>query len=155
MNSGKIYRDWSVPKFSPAVVINTYLYIIKILYYFDTNNVVLADFSLIDIPLNYQVPGILCECPTSVSVGDRPAIRVNVSLLFWLDRFVSGVNILGTLTRYAKLPGMFSLPLLVSMSGSLISGFLWSRWRGKRSLHSRCMRNTQCCVSGNTSEIGI
>ena len=29
------------------------------------------------------------------------------------------------------------------MSGSLTSGFLWSRWRGKRSRHSRRMRNPQ------------
>ena len=34
------------------------------------------------------------------------------------------------------------------MPGSLTSGFLWSRWRGKRSRHSRCMRNPQFCVSG-------
>ena len=34
------------------------------------------------------------------------------------------------------------------MSGSLTSGFLWSRWRGKRSRHSRCMRNPQFYVSG-------
>ena len=27
------------------------------------------------------------------------------------------------------------------MSGSLTSSFLWSRWQGKRSWHSRCMRN--------------
>ena len=34
------------------------------------------------------------------------------------------------------------------MPGSLTSGFLWSRWRGKRSRQSRCMRNTRFCVSG-------
>ena len=34
------------------------------------------------------------------------------------------------------------------MSGSLTSGFLWSQWRGKRSRHSRRMRNLQFCVSG-------
>ena len=32
--------------------------------------------------------------------------------------------------------------------GSLCSGFLWSRWRGKRSRHSRRMRNPQLYVSG-------
>ena len=34
------------------------------------------------------------------------------------------------------------------MTESLTSGFLWSRWRGKRSRHSRRMRNQQFCVSG-------
>ena len=32
--------------------------------------------------------------------------------------------------------------------GSLTSGFLWSRWRGKRSRHSRRMRKPQFYVSG-------
>ena len=35
------------------------------------------------------------------------------------------------------------------MPGSLNIGFLWSRWRGKRSRHSRRMRNPQFYVSGN------
>ena len=34
------------------------------------------------------------------------------------------------------------------MSGPLTSCFLWNRWRGKRSQHSRRMRNPQFCVSG-------
>ena len=34
------------------------------------------------------------------------------------------------------------------MPGSLTSGFLWNRRRGKRSPHSRRMRNPQFCVSG-------
>ena len=34
------------------------------------------------------------------------------------------------------------------MPGSLTSGFLWSRWRGKRSRHSRRMRNPKFYVSG-------
>ena len=78
----------------------------------------------------------------------------------------------GPLARYVKLrvahaprmPGTFSLPPLVSdpdmhhgtcvthvprcMPGSLTSGFLWCRCRGKRSRHSRRMRNPQFCVSG-------
>ena len=73
----------------------------------------------------------------------------------------------GPLARYVKLrvahppemPGTFPLPPQVSdpdlhhgmcvthvpwcRSGSLTSGFLWSRWRGKRSRHSRRMRNPQ------------
>ena len=76
------------------------------------------------------------------------------------------------LTRYEKLrvahasgmPGTVSPPQWVSdpdmhhgtyvthvqwcMPGSLTNGFLWSRWRRKRSRHSRCMRNPQFYVSG-------
>ena len=79
----------------------------------------------------------------------------------------------GPLARYLKLrvvhvpgmPGTFSPPPRVSdlgmhhgtcvthvpgcMPGSLTGGFLWSRWRGKRSRHSRRMRSPQCNVSGN------
>ena len=75
----------------------------------------------------------------------------------------------GPLSRYVKLrvahapgmPGRFSPPPWISdtgmhhgtcvthvpwcMPGSLISGFLWSWWRGKR---SRRMRNPQLYVSG-------
>ena len=61
-------------------------------------------------------------------------------------------------------PGTFSPPPRVSdpdmhhgtcvthvpwcMPGSLTSGFLWSRWWGKRSRHSRRMRKPQFYVSG-------
>ena len=79
----------------------------------------------------------------------------------------------GPLARYVKLrvvhapgmPGTFSPPPWISDPGmhhgtcvthvpwctpaSLINGFLWSRWLGKRSRHSRCMRNPQFYVSGN------
>ena len=78
----------------------------------------------------------------------------------------------GPLARYVKLlvahapgmPGTFSASLRISdpdihhgtcvthvpwcMPGSLTSGFLWSRWRGKRSRHFRRMRNQQFYVSG-------
>ena len=78
----------------------------------------------------------------------------------------------GPLARYEKLwvahapgmPGTFSPPPRLSdsamhpdtcvthvpwcMPGALTSGFLWSRWRGKRSWHSRRMRNAQSYVSG-------
>ena len=78
----------------------------------------------------------------------------------------------GSLTRKAKLrvvhaPGMlgtFPSPLRVidpdmhhrtcvthvprCMPGSITSGFLWSRWRRKRSRYSKRMRNPQFCVSG-------
>ena len=62
------------------------------------------------------------------------------------------------------MPGTFSPPLRVTdpdihhgkcvtqvpwcMPGSLSSDFLWSRLRGKRSRHSRCIGKPQFCVSG-------
>ena len=62
------------------------------------------------------------------------------------------------------MPGTFSPPPRVSdpdmhhgtcvthvswcVPGSLTSGFLWSRWRGKRSLHFQRMRNPEFYVSG-------
>ena len=56
------------------------------------------------------------------------------------------------------MPGTFSSSSRVSdsdmhhvpwcMTGSLTSGFLWRQWRGKRSRHSRRMRNPQVYVSG-------
>ena len=82
------------------------------------------------------------------------------------------IYIHGPLTKYAKLwvahaPGMsgpVSPPPRVSdpdmhhgtcvthvpwyMPVSLTIGFLWGRWRGKRSRHSRCMRISQVCISG-------
>ena len=78
----------------------------------------------------------------------------------------------GPLARYVTLravhapgmPGTFSPPLRVSnpdmhhgtcvthvswcMPGSLTSGFLWSWWLGKRSRHSRRMRNPRFYVFG-------
>ena len=81
----------------------------------------------------------------------------------------------GPLARYVKLrvahapgmPGTFSPPPRISnpdmhhgtcvthvpwcMPGSLTSGFRWNRWRGKRSRHSRCMRNPQFYVSSKRS----
>ena len=41
------------------------------------------------------------------------------------------------------------------MLGSLTRGFLWSRWRGKRSRFSRRMRNPQFYVSGKRPMAGI
>ena len=41
------------------------------------------------------------------------------------------------------------------MPGSLTSNFLWSRWRGKHSRHSRRMRNPQFCVSGKRPMAGL
>ena len=90
----------------------------------------------------------------------RTITRAGVALLP-----VRYIDIHGALARYVKLrvahaPGMpgtfppqprFSNPDMHHgtrvthvpwcMSGSLTSGFLWSRWRRKRSRHSRRMRN--------------
>ena len=73
----------------------------------------------------------------------------------------------GPLTRYVELrvahapgmPGTFSrhrglaIPTCDThvpwrIEGSLTSDFVWSRWLGKRSRHSRRMRNPQFYVSG-------
>ena len=96
-------------------------------------------------------------------VHQRALVRYNISLSYnW------------PLTRYGKLqvvhasrmPGTFSPPSRVSdpdmhhgtcvthvtrcRPGSLTNGSLWSRWRGKHSLHSRCRRNPQFYVSGKS-----
>ena len=86
----------------------------------------------------------------------------------WRNMMISN----GPLTRYAKLrvahapgmPGTFFPPPRISnldmhhgtcvthvpwcMPGSLTSGLLWSRWRGKRSRHSWRMRNPPFNVTG-------
>ena len=67
----------------------------------------------------------------------------------------------------AEMPGTFSPPPRVSdldmhhgtcvthvpwcMPASLTGGFRWSRWRVKRSRHSRCMRNLLFYASGKGS----
>ena len=85
----------------------------------------------------------------------------------------------GPLARYVKfwvahvpgMPGAFSPPPWVSdpemhhgtcvahvpwcMSGSLTSGFLWSRWRGKRSRYYRRMRNPRFCVYGKRPMVSM
>ena len=99
---------------------------------------------------------------------NQMCIIVNVSFGFiW---FCITAN--GPLTRYIKLrvahapgmPGTFSPSPRISdpdmhhvthvpwcMSGSLTNSFLWRRWRGKRSQHSRRMRKQQLYVSGKRS----
>ena len=95
--------------------------------------------------------------------NNRPILSRGVLLRgrsLWLESSMHG-----PLTRYAKLrvahaprmPGTFPPPTVSDpdmthvpwcMPGSLTSGFLWSRWRGKRSRHSRHMRNPQFVVTG-------
>ena len=112
-------------------------------------------------------------------VGIIPDINLPYIFLFKIcssDRFyLTQVFTHGSLIRYAKrwvahapgMPGTSSPPLRFSdpdmhhgtcvthvpwcMPGSLTRGFLWSRRRGKRSRHSRRMRNPQLCVYGKRS----
>ena len=110
-------------------------------------------------------------------MGYGAGIRAVSTTIVWKKTGVTryrGIHPLchGPLDIYVKLrvvhalgmPGTFSLPPLVSdpdmhqgtcvthvpwcMPGSLTGGFLCSRWRGKRSRHSRRMRNPQFYVSG-------
>ena len=78
------------------------------------------------------------------------------------ESFFCEVHLHGPLARYEKMrvahapgmPGTFSSPPRVSDpdmhhgTGMLTSGFLRSRWQGKRSRHSRHMHNPQFYVSG-------
>ena len=100
------------------------------------------------------------------------SLKVCTQLLLWLLFINKAASWNGPLARYVKLrvahaprmPGTLSPPPRVSgpdmhydtcvthvpwcMPRSLTSGFLWSRWRGIRSRHSRRMRNPQFYVSG-------
>ena len=104
-------------------------------------------------------------------------MRVSPAFLrMYADNLTEGCASLGgngPLTRYVKfrvahapgMPGTFSRLLRVSdpdmhhgtcvtrvpwyIPGSLTSGFLWSGWPGKRSRHSKRMRNPQFYASGN------
>ena len=55
--------------------------------------------------------------------------------------------------------GERKLPAVRAVQGDcergLTCGFLWSRWRGKRSRHSRRMRNPQFCVSSKRSVVSM
>ena len=110
----------------------------------------------------------------SVPNGSSSSIYLQLLQWYW-DNQMGQSSIpdgYGPLTKYGKLrgahaagmPGTFSPPpwvndphmhhgtcvehVLWCMSGSLTSGFLWSWWRGKRSWHSRHMRNLPFYVSG-------
>ena len=113
----------------------------------------------------------------AVLIGKRGKSVNGMTCRMQQTRFGVRLDIYGALTRYVKLrvthvpgmPGTFPPPPRVSdldmhqgmcvthmpwcMPGSLTSGFLWSRWRWKRSRHSRCMRNPQSYVSGKHRHI--
>ena len=108
--------------------------------------------------------------------GENEASGTSTNRWCYINMCVAAADIKsrahGPLSRYVKLrvahapgmPGTFYPPPRVSdpdmhhgtcvthvpwcMPGSLTRGFLWSRWRGKRSRHSRRMRNPQFCASG-------
>ena len=112
----------------------------------------------------------LCTCQFLIC----PVVQLSnyTNVIFSNVRCASVHFIHGPLARYVKLrvahapvmPGTFFPPPRVSdpdihqgtcvthvpwcMPGSLTRGFLWSLWRGKRSRHSRCMRNPQFYLSG-------
>ena len=118
---------------------------------------------------NRMSRSILLKLYNAISCFNK---RLNGTFPWYLQAplYLKSVN--GPLTRYAKLrvvhapgmPGTFSPPPLVSdpdmhhgtclthvpwcMPGLRTSGFLWNRWRGKRSRHFRRMRNPQFWVSG-------
>ena len=85
--------------------------------------------------------------------------RYDISLLFisWascLVRKISGCACIGNAGNVLRVsdPDMHHGTCVTHvpwcMPGSLTGGFLWSRWLGKRSRLSRCMRNPQFYVSG-------
>ena len=100
-------------------------------------------------------------------------VLIDSNIRFYFSRVFHSFSH-GLLARYIifrvahapGMPGTFSPPSRVSdpymhhgtcvthvswcMSGSLTSGFLWSRWRGKRSRHPRRISNPQftCLVRG-------
>ena len=106
---------------------------------------------------------------TCTVAGIRKLMRIKAEESEQLDMhfLVRGDDGNGPLTRYAKLrvahapgmPGTFSPPPRFSdpdmhngtcmthvpwcMPGSLVSGFIWSWWRGKRSRYPRRMRKSQ------------
>ena len=77
---------------------------------------------------SYQIPKIAdCACAGNAGNVFSPPLRINDSDMHH-----------GTCVTHVPW----------CMPGSVTSNFLWSRWRGKRSWHSRCMRNPQFYVSG-------
>ena len=87
-------------------------------------------------PGNMQYMGLL---PDTLNCGLRMHLE-------WRKRFVRhrGLAISTCITTRGTC--VTHLPWCVPES--LINGVLWTRWRGKRSRHSRRLRNPQFCVSG-------
>ena len=97
----------------------------------------------------YQIALILCRLKSLVT-GQFVYLLVTSNAESVLWAFARYVEV-----WVAHAPGMpgtfFSSPqdsVPWCMPGSVTNGFFWSRWRGKSSRHSRCMRNPQFYVSG-------
>ena len=91
----------------------------------------------------------------TISCGETPSCLVNGSLTSYVKLRVAhapGMPETFSPTPWVGDPDMHNgtcvkrVPWCIP--GSLTSGFLWSRWGGKRSQHSRLMRNPQFDVSG-------
>ena len=103
-------------------------------------------------------------------MADKPSIRWQFQISVFVNYLLIGrINVeyfhgFPCVAHVPGMPGTFPPPPRVSdpdmhrgtcvthvpwcLPGSLTSGFLWSRWRRKRSRHSQRMRNLQFYVSG-------
>ena len=86
---------------------------------------------------------VISTSPTTII----PALQMKQHWKIWIINSNSHIDPITT-GNMGLLAGTFSPPPRVSDLDMHHGGFLWSRWRGKRSWHSRCMRNPQFCVSG-------
>ena len=98
---------------------------------------------LCNIMVRHWNLNIQCGLADQLKLGHGPLAR-KVKL-----RAAHAPEMPGTFPRHREL----AIPTCIMarawrMPGSLTSGFLWSRWRGKRSRHSRRMRNPQIYVAG-------
>ena len=84
-------------------------------------------------------------------VQSRTIVSYNGPLATYVKwRVVHAPGMLGTFSTppWVSDPDMHHDTCVTHVPRSLTSGFLWSRWRGKRSRHSRRIRNPQFYVSG-------
>ena len=98
----------------------------------------------------WLVTNIRCQSVTCLPLGARHEPLHRYSEL----RFAHAPGMPGTFSAPPRVsdPGMHHGTCVTHVPwcipGSLTSGFLWRRWWGKRSRHSRRMRNPQVYVSG-------
>ena len=159
-----IQKQW-VNEYSEPLQYFHDLYLFISLWFYSRQKINFAGFLYWHRPI---VPDASWITPRDMGQLDRYPNKIIINRVC----IFSEVLCHGPLARYLKLwvlhapgmPGTFSPPPRVSdpdmnngtcvthvpwcMSGSLTSGFLWSRWRGKCSQHSWCMRNPQFYLSG-------